>query len=103
MASKTPFSPQGGAGQKIAATDTEAAVAIGHASGQKQLLLSSTGTNVVFVKFGDSTVTAAEDDDMPILPNTQVIVSITQGVTHISTVCASGESATLWVTPGNGS
>lgn len=103
MSGKVPFSPQGGTGQKISATQTHARAAIGHATGQKQIALSNAGANTAFIKFGGDDVTAAVDEDMAILSGEVRIVSITSGATHIGVICDTGETATIFVMPGTGS
>lgn len=104
MASKVPFSPQGGAGQKIAATQTASSDALSQASGTKQVLVANlAGSDTAFVRFGGSGDTAVKDVDMPILAGESRVVSITSGVTHVSVVCDTGLTATVWVIPGNGS
>ena len=66
-----------------------------------ELRIVNTGTVVVFVAFGDGTVTADAATGMPILPNTVESFQLSASQTHIAGICASG-TATLYATTGLG-
>lgn len=68
--------------------------------GGDQVRLTSVAANaIVFVKFGDSTVTAAVTD-MPIIPGQTEIFTIPPGVTHIAGIGT--VSTNLYATRGDG-
>lgn len=95
-----PFYPKFGSGQTFSATNVSASGTI--PSGDKQIMLTNTGANTVFVRVSQSTDTAAATAaDMPILINTQVVMTINENFTRLSYIAPAG-TATLHVIVGEG-
>lgn len=89
-------------------TDTTDRVALSY--GGPTIRIFNAGDGIVFIEKGGSSVTATIPTDggsagsMPIAPGRETGITITpiEGVTHIAAICPSGETATLYITPGNG-
>lgn len=67
--------------------------------GLKQLVLTNVGTQTVFVTVDGTTATAA--NGMPLLPNSQVVVSVDFSQATVSAI-ASSTGSTLYATLGIG-
>lgn len=80
----------------LAATTTTSRVALP----SRNIRIYNGGSNPVFVRFGDSTVTAAAANAMP-LPAGGVEVFNHADATHLAAIYASG-SGTVYITPGEG-
>lgn len=64
--------------------------------------LCNVGADWIFVRFGDSTV-EADDNDIPIPPNWVEVFALPNGVTHCAAASNSSPgSNTLYITPGEG-
>lgn len=88
------------------ATATEAMTDTGNNSSPNVMIFNS-GPNTAFVNFGDSSVTATltdadNDGDMPIPSGFMGTFDVPGLSTHIAAICASNETATLFVTRGQG-
>lgn len=59
-------------------------------------------TDVVFVQFGGSGVTASATASRPIPPGQWVVADVPAGATHVAAI-TSGGNATAYFTPGTGS
>lgn len=98
-----PFAPTGATVSR-AATSTTASVAITSAAlgqGGTCVRLHNIGPNIAFVKFGVSGVEAAATD-LPIPVGVVEVFAIGPLVTHMAAICASGQTATVYCTPGQG-
>lgn len=80
----------------LAATTTTSRVALP----SRNVRFHNGGSATVFVRFGDSTVTAAVTNAMPI-PAGGVEMFCHADATHIAAIYASG-TGTIYVTPGEG-
>ena len=95
-----PFYPKCGTGQTLSATAVSAAATIPR--GDKQILLTNTGPNTVYVRVTQDTNTAAATiADMPILINTQVVMTVNENFSRLSHI-APGGTASLHVITGEG-
>jgi hypothetical protein len=73
-------------------------------------VLTPSTSSIVFIEFGDVTVTAtanagtdAATSSQPVPPGVLVVLGLPpQGATHYSAICASGGAATVYVTVGDG-
>lgn len=94
------FKPVNGSTVKISATATHSHTALGAKGGDA--LLQNTGPNVAFVRLttGDTTATTA---DLAVVPGVPLIVARAPSELSIGAICATGETATLYVTLGDGS
>jgi len=84
----------------ISVTEDSASSALSNTA--PQLLLQNTGTAVVFYRLCESSTCTAVTTDTPILPGNFVVTTKGQSVTHIGAIAATGETATLYATPGWG-
>lgn len=90
----------------VSATSSSAAVTMPGTVGGTQdlsLRLHNEGPSPVFVAFGGSGASAATDGTSMIIPvgNTETF-AVQPGETHIATICASGETASLYATRDEG-
>lgn len=92
-----PFTP--GGSSTLAATTSSAAVALAASQGA-QVLIYSAGTATTFIKFGDSTVTAAVTD-IAIPSGFNRIFTIPPGATHVAGITGAS-TATVYFTRGDG-
>ena len=102
MPALAPFSPAGTA--SLSVTATTGRVARAHPTSSQIRLLTKSADKVCFVNVGSSTVTAAVTDT-PILPGVPFVMTVpndgTNG-TYVAAICASTETATLYITDGEG-
>jgi hypothetical protein len=95
----------GGAGATVnlAVLATTANVAVSPAGiGNRTVRLFNSGTNVVFVNFGPSTVTATLTNSFPMLPNSVETFYFHNDWTHVAAI-AGGTGNTLYATMGESS
>lgn len=95
-----PFIPSG-ATKSLAVTDSTGRVALTGPGRSASVRIVNAGASTAFVKFGGSTVEAATTD-MPILPGTVEIFDLPESATYMAGICASGLTATLYATTGQG-
>lgn len=94
-----PFGQKGNT-VNAAVTGTSAALAITRPSiGTQSVRIVNSGTQVIFVEFGVSTVAAVAATSMPILANTVETFVLANEVTHIAAI-ASTTGSTMYVTTG---
>lgn len=89
-----PFTPATTVSRTVGASTAN--VALG--TTQHNQIMITGGSAIAFIKFGDSTVTAALTD-IPILPNIKYVFSIGPSLTHVAAI---GTAGTLYFTLGNG-
>ncbi len=94
----SPFRPFG---STVAVSATAASSAQTLPADALCLELQNDGNSTCFVRWGASAQTAVTTD-YPVLPGQSKIVSCDQGTLSVAAICASGESTTLYVTPGVG-
>lgn len=89
----------------VSATSTTSATAFnpasGSASGNSAARVYNAGPETVFIEFGDSSVVAVATTGMPV-PAGAVEVFTTNRRAYIACICASGKTATVYVTRGEG-
>lgn len=94
------FSPQFGQGEKISATATSSRVQL--AGGGNCVVVDNLGTSKVFIKLGDSSVTATVDVDLCLQAAGSIalcVPSLSIGQ-YLAAVCDSGETATVYAITG---
>ncbi|HET8730485.1 MAG TPA: hypothetical protein VFM34_05180 [Moraxellaceae bacterium] len=64
------------------------------------MLVTVVGSDPVFVRLGDNTVTAALTD-RPYLGNSQQVINLPAGVSYAAAI-STGTGSTVYFTPGNG-
>lgn len=102
MAAENPFTPAGTVSRTVTGSTANVALSKGTTPGPtpNQIMVTSpSGGTLAFIKFGDSTVTAAVTDT-PILPGAIMIFSIPPATTYVAAIGTSG--TTLYFTSGEG-
>lgn len=98
-----PFSPHYGVTQALAVTTGQSTAVFPASALNPQLALTNSGTQVVFVRCQPTTdTTGASAADLPILPNTQVVITRGTGESFTLRATAPASGSTLYVTPGIG-
>jgi len=96
-----PFSPDFTNTQTLAATATSANAALNAVDGNMNVLrVANAGPNTVFIRWG-ATAQTAVTTDMPILAGTVEVFS-KGAATNVAAICAAGQTATLYLTCGEG-
>lgn len=98
-ASNTPFSPTTPT-VRLAVTATSSASAIN--ADNAQIRFYNAGPNKCLVRWGTGAQTALTTDT-PIAPGVTEIFSKALGVNNVAAICDASETATLFVTTGEGS
>lgn len=99
----TALNAKAGGTVNVAVLATVVTVAITPAGiGTRSVRLFNSGTNVIFVNFGDTTVTATVANSMPMLPNSVETFYFHNDWTTIA-VIAGATGNTLYATMGEGS
>jgi len=93
-----PFGPTGTV--SLAATTTSACIAL--AGGGDSVVVTNTTASLAYVRFGADTSVTATKGDMPLLPNSKVMLSVNALIGYGAAILASG-SGTVLLTRGNGS
>lgn len=96
-----PFTPMPAGTAQISATGTTASAALAAVSNIVEI--TNDGPDIAFVELGGSTVTAAAATGYPVAPGQSKIVSNRLAkATHVAAICASGKTATVYFTAGDG-
>jgi len=84
----------------VAATTVSAASPL--AGGGESVVVTNNSASVAFVRFGSDNTVSASSADMPVLPNSRVMLSINSLIGFVATALASG-SGNVFFTRGDGS
>jgi len=95
-----PFIPSG-ATKSLSASGTSASVALTGPGRSASVRIVNAGPNTAFIRFTATTPTAVTTD-MPILPGTVEIFDMPESAAYLGAICASGKTATLYATTGQG-
>lgn len=96
------FAPKSGETFNISATSTSASVTMtAIAAGADNLRIYNAGSGTVFVRMGRGAQTADASNSVPI-PAGSVECFFKGGADTVAAVCASGNTATVYFTPGEG-
>ncbi len=98
IGSITPFRPTGTV--SLAAGTSSTAVAL--AGGGDSVVVTNTSTSLAYVRFGGDSSVSASVADMPVMANSQVMLSVTWLVRYAAAVLTAG-SGTILFTRGDGS
>ena len=98
LGSTSPFRPTGSV--SVAATTVSAASPL--AGGGESVVVTNNSASVAFVRFGSDNTVSASSADMPVLPNSRVMLSINSLIGFVATALASG-SGNVFFTRGDGS
>ena len=80
-------------------TTTSNVAATRSGMGTQSIRIVNSGTNVIFINIGTSTVTAAVATGMPILPYSVETFMLGKDDTHVAAIC-SATGNTLYITTG---
>lgn len=94
-----PFTPAGTVSRAVTGSTASVALSATGFPASTVEIQSLPGNSVAFIKFGDSTVTAATTD-YPVLPGVDKIVTVPPNVTHVAAIGTTG--TTLYFTSGHG-
>ena len=94
-----PFTP--GLTVTLAVTDASDSVALPVGLSGQVMVTSAPDSSLAFIQFGDDTITADEASSTPILPTASYVFTI-GNETHVAGVAATGNTATLYFTRGQG-
>lgn len=98
MPALAPLTP--GATVTLSASGTTARVALPSKRGDQIRIANPAGGQIVFVKFGDATVTAAVTDT-PVLVGSTDTFTVPPGMTYVAGITSTG-TATIYFTSGDG-
>ena len=98
IGSTQPFLPAGTSA--LAAGPASASVAL--AGSGDTVLVTNAAASVAFVRFGADPSVAATAADLPVLPNSRVLLGVNGLITYAAAMLASG-SGTVFFTLGGGS
>ncbi len=94
------FTPVTGGTTKITLATSTAAVAL-TTKGDQVRVYNSDATNIAFINFGDSTVTATLTTSLPIGPGQVAGFTIGSAATHVATISAAG-TPIVYISRGDG-
>jgi hypothetical protein len=98
IGSTLPFRPAGTVA--LGATATSASIPL--AGGGDSVVVTNTTTSLAYVRFGADPSVVATAADMPVLPNSRIMLGINTLITNVAALLASG-SGTMLFTRGDGS
>jgi len=110
MAIVTPFGPNFSKTKTLSASQTTASVTldatdVGTAAtggGANAIRIVNAGPNIAFVRWGTGVQTAVTTD-MPLMAGTVEVFAKPATADTVAAICSSGQTATLYVTGGEGS
>ena len=94
----TPFRPTGTASLSVG-TSSAAVALIG---GGDSVVVTNTSASLAYVSFGADPSASASTTDMPVMPNSHVLLSVSSLVSYAAAVLATGNGTVLF-TRGDGS
>ena len=98
IGSISPFRPTGTV-SLTAATSASNTILSG---GGDTVVATNTSTSLIFVRFGSDPTVTATSGDMPVLPNSRVVLAVNSLISYVSAMSSSG-SGTILFSRGDGS
>jgi hypothetical protein len=98
IGSVTPFRPTG----TVSASSGTTSVSTQLVGGGDTVVVTNTTTALAYVRFGADPSVSASTGDMPVLPNTRVVLAVNSLIVYAAVVLTSGSGAVLF-TRGDGS
>lgn len=86
----------------VAVTDTSSAATALTSDSAESILITNAGSDIMFVRFGDSGMGAATTASMPISGTSAQVVERPDGASHIRVICDTGGSTTAYFSQGRG-
>jgi hypothetical protein len=84
----------------LSATTTPASIAL--AGGGDSVLITNAASSIAFVRFGADATVSANTGDMPVLPNSQILIAVNSLIQNAAAVLTSG-TGSVYFTRGDGS
>ena len=84
----------------VAGTTTSSNVAL--PAGGESVVVTNTATSVAYVRFGANAAVSASASDMPVLPNSRVLLGVNPLISYAAAVLVAGTGSVLF-TRGDGS
>ena len=98
IGSTMPFGPTGTVALAAGTTSSSAALA----GGGDSVVVTNTTASLAYVRFGADATVAASTADMPVLPNSRIMLAVNSLIAYAAAVLVTG-SGTILLTRGNGS
>lgn len=93
----SPFRPTG----TVSITTTTTSNAAPLNGGGESVVVTNTSGSLIYVRFGADPTVVAATFDMPVLPNSRVMLAVNSLISHVASVASSGSGAVLF-TRGDG-
>ena len=98
VGSVSPFRPVGTTSISATSSSSNALLVMGGDT----VVVTNPSASLVYVRFGADSTVSASTSDMPILPNSRVILAVNSLITHVAAITPSG-SGTILFSTGDGS
>ena len=98
LGSVSPFRPTGTVSVSVGSASTNVSLS----GGGDSVVVTNTTTSLAYVRFGSDPAVAATTVDMPILPNSRLILSINSLISYVAAISPSGSGLILF-SRGDGS
>ena len=98
IGSISPFRPTGTV--SLTATTTASNTAL--SGGGDTVVATNPSTSLIFVRFGSDATVTVTTSDMPVLPNSRVVLAVNSLISYVSAMSSSG-SGTILFSRGDGS
>jgi hypothetical protein len=98
IGSISPFRPTGTV--SLMATTTASNIAL--SGGGDTVVATNPSTSLIFVRFGSDATVTVTNSDMPVLPNSRVVLAVNSLISYVSAMSSSG-SGTILFSRGDGS
>jgi hypothetical protein len=98
LGSVSPFRPTGTVGLSVGSTSTNTPLS----GGGDTIVVTNTTNSLAYIKFGSDPTVAASTDDMPILSNDRLILSINSLISYVAAISTLGSGMILF-SRGDGS
>jgi hypothetical protein len=98
LGSVSPFRPTG----TVSISSGIASTNVPLSGGGDSVVVTNTSGTLAFIRFGSDPTVTASPSDMPVLPNSQLILSINSLISYAAALSPSG-SGTIFFSRGDGS
>lgn len=95
MAKQTSFCPAYGTGQSVSVTTSSSSKTF--KAGNKSICLTNTGAVTCYVRVSSDNASATSED-YPVLPSSQVSITIDEAHQYLTAITASGSTTLLFMT-----
>jgi hypothetical protein len=98
LGSVSPFRPTGTVGVSVGSTSTNTPLS----GGGDTIVVTNTTNSLAYIKFGSDPTVSASINDMPILSNDRLILSVNSLISYVAAISALGSGMVLF-SRGDGS